>query len=87
MLAVGVRIARHTGSILAGPLARAAGSHLDEEATLEARLAVGVWRERRVWTAAALEQRYLVRDDELLRAMVRSERGPLGAVRRRTGHA
>lgn len=73
VLAVGVRIARHTGSILAGPLARAAGSHLDEEATLEARLAVAVWRDRRVWTAAALEQRHLVRDDELLRAMVRSE--------------
>jgi pimeloyl-ACP methyl ester carboxylesterase len=73
VLAVGVRVARHTGAILAGPLARAAGSHLDEEATLEARLAVGVWRERRVWTAAALEQRYLVRDDELLRAMVRCE--------------
>lgn len=72
VLAVGVRIARNVGAILAGPLSRAAGSHLDEEATLEARLAVGVWRERRVWTAAAFEQRDLVRDDELLRAMVRS---------------
>ncbi|HEX4433136.1 MAG TPA: alpha/beta hydrolase [Frankiaceae bacterium] len=70
LLAIGARVAQHAAVSLAGPLSRAAGSRLDEEATREARLAIAVWRERRVWTAAALEQRYLVRDDELLRATV-----------------
>ena len=73
VLAVGVRIAQHTGVSLAGPLSRAAGSHLDEQAVLEARLALAVWTARKVWTAAAIEQRYLLRDDELLRALVHSE--------------
>jgi 3-oxoadipate enol-lactonase len=70
LLAIGARVAQHAAVSLAAPLSRAAGSRLDEEATREARLAIAVWRERRVWTAAALEQRYLVRDDELLRATV-----------------
>lgn len=73
VLAIGVRVAQHTGVALAAPLSRAAGSRLDEQAALEARLAFAVWRERRVWTAAAIEQRYLIRDDELLRALVRSD--------------
>jgi 3-oxoadipate enol-lactonase/4-carboxymuconolactone decarboxylase len=70
LLAIGARVAQHASSSLAAPLSRAAGSRLDEEAVREARLSIAVWRERRVWTAAALEQRFLVRDDELLRAMV-----------------
>jgi pimeloyl-ACP methyl ester carboxylesterase len=60
----------HATVSLAAPLSRAAGSRLDEEAIREARLSIAIWRERRVWTAAALEQRYLIRDDELLRATV-----------------
>lgn len=70
LLAVGARLAQHATVSLAAPLSRASGSRLDEEAIREARLSIEIWRERRVWTAAALEQRYLVRDDELLRAMV-----------------
>jgi pimeloyl-ACP methyl ester carboxylesterase len=70
LLAIGARVAQHAASSLAAPLSRAAGSHLDEEAIREARLSIAIWRERRVWTAAALEQRYLIRDDELLRATV-----------------
>ncbi len=70
LLAVGARVAQHATVSLAAPLSRASGSRLDEEAIREARLSLAVWRERRVWTAAALEQRYLVRDDELLRATV-----------------
>jgi pimeloyl-ACP methyl ester carboxylesterase len=71
VLAVGARIAQHTTVSLAAPLSRASGSRLDEQAVRAARLSLAVWRERRVWTAAAQEQRYLVRDDELLRATVR----------------
>ncbi len=70
LLAVGARLAQHAAVGLAAPLSRAAGSRLDEEAIREARLAIAVWRERKVWTAAAIEQRYLIRDDELLRATV-----------------
>ncbi len=70
VLAVGVRIAQHTNVGFTRILARAAGSRLDEQAVREARLSATLWRERRVWAAAALEQRALVRDDELLRAMV-----------------
>lgn len=70
VLAIGARLARFTGASLALPLTRASGSHLDEQAIREARLTLAVWRERRVWTAAAREQRYLIRDDELLRATV-----------------
>ncbi len=70
LLAVGARLAQHATVSLAAPLSRASGSRLDEEALREARLSIEIWRERRVWTAAALEQRYLIRDDELLRAMV-----------------
>jgi pimeloyl-ACP methyl ester carboxylesterase len=70
ILAIGSWLAQRTGASLAFPLTRASGSHLDEQAIREARLTLAVWRERRVWTAAAREQRYLVRDDELLRAMV-----------------
>jgi 3-oxoadipate enol-lactonase len=70
LLAIGARVAQHATVSLAAPLSRASGSRLDEQAIREARLSVAVWRERRVWTAAALEQRYLVRDDELLRATV-----------------
>ena len=70
LLAIGARVAQHAAVGLAAPLSRASGSRLDEEAIREARLAIAVWRERRVWTAAALEQRFLVRDDELLRATV-----------------
>ena len=73
VLALGVFIAQHTGVSVAGPMSRAAGSHLDEEAVLEARLALAVWNARKVWTAAAIEQRYLIRDDELLLALVRNE--------------
>ncbi len=70
LLAVGARLAQHATVSLAAPLSRASGSRLDEEAIREARLSIEIWRERRVWLAAALEQRYLIRDDELLRAMV-----------------
>jgi pimeloyl-ACP methyl ester carboxylesterase len=70
LLAVGARLAQHATVSLAAPLSRASGSRLDEEAIREARLSIEIWRERRVWMAAALEQRYLIRDDELLRAMV-----------------
>jgi 3-oxoadipate enol-lactonase len=64
--AVGIRIAPHTGAGLAKPLYRAFGSRLDEEAVREARLSLAVWRERRIWTAAAAEQRFLVRDHAAL---------------------
>ncbi len=70
VLAMGARLAQLTGSSVAWPLTRASGSRLDEQALREARLTLAVWRERRVWTAAACEQRYLIRDDELLRATV-----------------
>jgi 3-oxoadipate enol-lactonase len=70
LLAIGARVAQHTTVSVAAPLSRASGSRLDEQAVREARMSLAVWRERRVWTAAALEQRYLIRDDELLRAMV-----------------
>jgi pimeloyl-ACP methyl ester carboxylesterase len=70
LLAIGARLAQLTGASIAYPLTRASGSHLDEQALREARLTLAVWRERRVWTAAAREQRYLIRDDELLRATV-----------------
>jgi pimeloyl-ACP methyl ester carboxylesterase len=70
VLAIGARLAQHTGVGLAAPLSRASGSRLDEQAVREARLSLAVWRERRVWTAAAREQRYLIRDDESLRTAV-----------------
>jgi 3-oxoadipate enol-lactonase / 4-carboxymuconolactone decarboxylase len=70
VLAVGARIAQHTTVSVAAPLSRASGSRLDEQAVRAARLSLAVWRERRVWIAAAREQRYLMRDDELLRAGV-----------------
>jgi pimeloyl-ACP methyl ester carboxylesterase len=71
VLTVGVPLAYHTASGFAALLARVSGSRLDEEAAREARLAYAVWRERQVWDAAALEQRYLIRDDEALRETVR----------------
>jgi pimeloyl-ACP methyl ester carboxylesterase len=67
---VGARLAPHTGVSLARPFWWALGSRLDEEANREARLSLAVWRSRRVWTAAAIEQRYLVRDHEQLIAHV-----------------
>ncbi len=70
--AIGVRVAPHTGAGLAKPLSRAFGSRLDEEAVREARLSLAVWRERRIWTAAAAEQRFLVRDHPALVAKVSS---------------
>lgn len=63
---VGARLAGYTGVSLARPFSRVVGSRLDEEAVREARLSLAIWRERRVWTAAAIEQRYLVRDHEQL---------------------
>jgi pimeloyl-ACP methyl ester carboxylesterase len=63
---IGARLAPHTGVSLARPFWWALGSRLDEEANREARLSLAVWRSRRVWTAAAIEQRYLVRDHEQL---------------------
>jgi 3-oxoadipate enol-lactonase len=68
--AIGTRLAPHTGVSLARPFWWALGSRLDEEANREARLSLAVWRSRRVWTAAAIEQRYLVRDHEELIAHV-----------------
>jgi pimeloyl-ACP methyl ester carboxylesterase len=59
---VGARLAPFTGVSLARPFWWVLGSRLDEEANREARLSLAVWRSRRVWTAAAIEQRYLVRD-------------------------
>lgn len=70
VLAIGARLAQHTGVGLAGPLSRASGSRLDEQAVREARMSLAVWRERRVWTAAAREQRFFMRDDEALRTAV-----------------
>ena len=67
---VGARLAPHTGVSLARPFWWVLGSRLDEEANREARLSLAVWRSRRVWTAAAIEQRYLVRDHEQLTARV-----------------
>jgi pimeloyl-ACP methyl ester carboxylesterase len=63
---IGARLAPHTGVSLARPFSWVLGSRLDEEANREARLSLAVWRSRRVWTAAAIEQRYLVRDHEQL---------------------
>jgi 3-oxoadipate enol-lactonase len=68
--AIGSRLAPHTGVSLARPFWWALGSRLDEEANREARLSLAVWRSRRVWTAAAIEQRYLVRDHDQLIAHV-----------------
>jgi pimeloyl-ACP methyl ester carboxylesterase len=71
VLAMGVPLAQHSASGVAALLSRVSGSRLDEEAGRESRLAYAVWRERHVWDAAALEQRYMVRDDEALRETVR----------------
>ena len=61
---------RTPGSASRGRSGGRSGSRLDEEANREARLSLAVWRSRRVWTAAAIEQRYLVRDHEKLIAHV-----------------
>jgi pimeloyl-ACP methyl ester carboxylesterase len=67
---LGVPLANHTSSGIANLLSRVSGSRLDEEAARESRLTYEVWRERHAWDAAAIEQRYMVRDDEELRRTV-----------------
>lgn len=70
VLQLGRALLGRTGPWLAAVIVSSARSRLDAETMRALRAVVGLWRERRVWRAAAAEQRYLVRDAPALERWV-----------------
>jgi len=80
VLPLGAAMLTRTGPRLADLIAWSAGSRLDADTLRALRAVVELWRERGAWRAAAVEQRFLVRDAAGLERRVAGVQAPAVVV-------